>query len=72
MASLITGPHSGPREPQGMNQEATECVGKKLANYLNSLGLSFLICKVGVLLPVLYRAVVVITGKTVFGLLSDI
>lgn len=72
LASPTTGPHSEPREPQRMNQEAAECVGKKLANYLNSLGLSFLICKMGALLPVLYRAVVVITGKIVFGLLSDI
>lgn len=55
-----------------MNQKAPECVGKKLANYLNSLGLGFLSCKAGVLLPVLYRAVVVITGKMVLGLLSDI
>lgn len=58
-------PHSGPREPHRMNQGAAEPVGKKLANYMNSLGLDFFICKMEVWLPVLYRAVVVTIGKMV-------
>lgn len=61
--------HSGSSEPQQMNQEAVERMWKKMANQLNSLGLIFL--KVEVWLPVLSRAVVVITEETVFGSVSD-
>lgn len=38
-----------------------------MANYLYSLGLRVLICKMGVTLPVLYGAVVGVRGKKVFG-----
>lgn len=68
-ASPTTMSHSGSSEPQQMNQEAVESMWKKMANQLNSLGLIFL--KVEVWLPVLSRAVVVITEETVFGSVSD-
>lgn len=48
-----------------MKQEAAEPVEKKLANYMHSLGLGFSVCRMEAWLPVLYRAVAVITGKMV-------
>lgn len=57
--------HMVPGEPQRINQRAAECMGKKVANHQNSLSLSFLICKAEVM--ILYRAIVVVTGKKLLG-----
>lgn len=44
-------PHSGPKEPQRISQEAAEGSRKKLTNHLTSLGLSLLLIEV--MIPVL-------------------
>lgn len=42
-ASFTMVPYSLPGEPEKTNQEAAECPGKKAADFLNSLGLGFLV-----------------------------